>query len=239
MKPRQVAARLFGHLPHADIGPPNAVQGEQIGIPAVAGDSRPPHRRVAPSRHPNGRVGLLRRLGKQRNVLKVEKPSVMGNFVLRPQPLHRLQHLVGAPSPGVDRNLQGVKLRPGVPLPADANAKIQPPAGDLVQAGHQLGQHHGMIQRRDDNACQHAQAGGSPGGRRHCGNAHQRRPGRFAVHHVLAHGNPVKPQTFRAAGKLGHIPIIFHAQIAAEGNRILCHRQTPLALPNPAGAGSV
>ena len=147
----------------------------------------------------------------------------MGYVLTGPQLLHRLQNFVGASSPGAGRNFQGFKFNPRVPLAAHANAEIQAAAGDLVHCRHQLRQHHRVVQRCDDYPGQDPDPQCGPGRRCHRRQPQHRGTWRVAVHDVLADGNPVKTQIFRSSGEFPHIPIIVHAQVAAERNGIVCY----------------
>ena len=55
----QVTSSVLCHFADAIVGPPDAVQGEQVGVPAVSGHRRPAYRRVAASGNPDRRIRFL------------------------------------------------------------------------------------------------------------------------------------------------------------------------------------
>ena len=218
VEPGQVAAGLGGVLPHHVLAGPDAPDREQVRIPTVAQHRRPLHGGLAAARNPDGRVGFLYRGWQQGNVIEVEELAVVVYAFLGPEPLHHFQHLVGAPAPGADRNADGVELHFGSPLAADADTEVEPAVGDAVEAGHQLGKHHRVIQGHDDDAGHHPEATRRPGGGRHRRYVEECGAGRVAVHDVLAHGNSLKTHVLGAAGKLRDVPIVFGTQAATEGD---------------------
>ena len=128
-----------------------------------------------------------------------------------------MEHLIGAAPPGPDGNPYGVKLHFGAPLPADANAEVQPAPGNDVHGGHHLGQQHGIVQRNDDNSGHDPDGPGGPGGGGHGRKVQHCGPRGIAVHQVLAHRYAVKTERFGPAGEFGHIPITLDAQAATKG----------------------
>jgi hypothetical protein len=144
---------------------------------------------------PDRRVRLLHREDVRMDVVQRPVLAVVGDRLLGPELLHQLQRLVEPAGPLLVGHVEVVELLGPV---AETRAEDEPALGDDVEGGDLLGQHHGVVQRRDHDVGDQARArvavGGEPGEQRH-----RLQPPQFPVEEVLADRDVVE------ALVLGHL----------------------------------
>src|SRR4029450_11372207 len=103
---------------------------EDLTLPAD-----PPHSRVAHTRQPNGRVGLLIGPGCRSSVSDMKVTPVVRDFLFRPKSDHDLEGLGAASGPLRHPGAKRLTLFRTVP---QAHAENEPPLTDVVQRRHLL-----------------------------------------------------------------------------------------------------
>ncbi len=120
----------------SSLGPLEQPGGHVVRYPGVAERQHPvEHGRAVPADQ-DGRMRPLRGLGPGPDPVELHELPVVGRLRRRPDRLHRLDPLAQHRHPPPRVGAMVGHLRP---VPARADAELEPPPGQVVDAGHLLG----------------------------------------------------------------------------------------------------
>ena len=149
--PFRIASRLAGPPPHVVEAGGQLPRGDphEVGEPRVAVGRGPPLGAGAFTAHPEGDARRLKRLGVERQLVEAVVAPLEARPLLRPEPVHQPELLVGQVAALLEGDPQGLEL---LHHPADPHAEEQTAFREVVDRGGNLSPVEGMAIGHDEDA---------------------------------------------------------------------------------------